>query len=480
MADSQAQGDGGNIIINAGEQIKLEGLSEQGFPSQIVAGLTSENAEGMGGTIEINAGELVLDDVAFISSNTVNNTIGSAGSITVNVDNLRISNNAFINVFTGNDFDGGSITINAQTLDLLSGGKILAATDGKGNAGNINLNISDRIRIDNGIESSAELVDFGESSQLLNDLQEFSSGIYANATENATGSGGNINIGMLPGQAPLSFLITNDAQIIVSSEGTGNGGNIFLRSQALELDNNATISASTAFGQGGEITLELTDDLALNNNSSISAEAFNDADGGNLNIDTRFIIAFPNGNNDILASADQGQGGNITINAESLLGIRERLPSDSTNDIDASGSVDGKVIINTPDVDITKELVETPQNVVEPEQTVAQACRSDYASRTGKDNGIAQRTGGLTIEGKGGVPPEPIEPLNSDNILVDGQVTNPSPQTQHPEIKPIKTSKGDIFPARGIVKTEDGRIILTAYPTNSNTNRIPHGSTNCS
>ena len=46
------------------------------------------------------------------------------------------------------------------------------------------------------------------------------------------------------------------------------------------------------------------------------------------------------------------------------------------------------------------------------------------------------------------------------------------------DIKPIKTSIGDIYPARGIVKTEDGRVILTAYPTDNIDTRTPYGAAN--
>ena len=476
LADSQATGNGGDITITAKEQIVLEGFQEQGFPSQIVAGLTRENAEGTGGNIVIDARELILKDVAFISSNTTRNSIGSAGDITLNVDSLRLSENAFVNVFTSNDFDSGSITINAQTLDLLSGGKILAATDGQGNAGNINLNISEQITIDNSTTSSARFVDFGENSQLLNDLQSFPSGIYANATVNATGNSGSIRIGMFPEQAPENFNI-NNAQIIVNSDGTGSGGNVFIRSNSLSLDGNATISASTAFGQGdniGNINLEIAENLVLRDRSLISAEAINLADGGNIKIDANFIVAFPNGNNDIIANAQQGTGGNIQINAQSLFGIQERSLSDLTNDINASSEVDGLdgiVTITTPDINPLQGATELPRNVIEPQQTTAQACKA-------KQENVAQN--GLTIKGKGGIPPKPTEPFIADPILVNGQTSTQKPQAHYPDIKSIKTSQGDIYPARGIIKTEDGGFILTAYPTDGIDTRTPQISANCS
>jgi hypothetical protein len=45
-------------------------------------------------------------------------------------------------------------------------------------------------------------------------------------------------------------------------------------------------------------------------------------------------------------------------------------------------------------------------------------------------------------------------------------------------IAPVHTSQGDIIPAQGIVVTEDGRMILSAYSTESNS-RVPQGSANC-
>lgn len=159
-----------------------------------------------------------------------------------------------------------------------------------------------------------------------------------------------------------------------------------------------------------------------------------------------FIVASSNQNSDILASAEEARGGGrITIDAEGVFSIQVRPQSDRTNDIDASGGVDGEVTINTPNVDVTRRLVETPQNIVEPEQTTAQACRSDR---------LAGQSGGLTIKGQGGVPAEPIEPFIADSILVNGQTGTQNEQAQYLDFKPIPTSMGDITPARGVIVTE--------------------------
>jgi len=91
------------------------------------------------------------------------------------------------------------------------------------------------------------------------------------------------------------------------------------------------------------------------------------------------------------------------------------------------------------------------------------------------------------IKGKGGIPPRPVEILTSDNILVNEQISvrdleeirSAGRQVQNTETKPIKTNSGDIFPARGIIKTVDGEIILTSYPNDNNNFRSSYFAANC-
>ncbi len=151
------------------------------------------------------------------------------------------------------------------------------------------------------------------------------------------------------------------------------------------------------------------------------------------------------------------------------MGLEEGEANDGngTNDIDASGTVDGVVDINSPNSDAIEGATQLPNNPVEIGETVTEACVSNGG--TGGNN--------LVVTGKGGIPPEPIEPLVSDSIHVNGETTqaaSPQPAT----IKPIKTSKGNIIPAQGVEIRENGEVILTAYPT-SNNSRTPQIPTSC-
>jgi large exoprotein involved in heme utilization and adhesion len=135
--------------------------------------------------------------------------------------------------------------------------------------------------------------------------------------------------------------------------------------------------------------------------------------GGNIDINSQFIVAFPNGNNDITANAFNGNGGNINITTEGIFGIEERPLNDSTNDINASSefALDGSVNINTSSINPVQGATELPSNIVEAEQTAAQTCS---AGRGTANNGLA-------IAGKGGVPPAPDTPLNSENIIISSE-----------------------------------------------------------
>ena len=395
--------------------------------------------------------------------------LGNAGNIKITTDSLSLTNDAFLNTSTDGQGNAGTVEINATSVAVDSGSEIRSETSGQGNGGNVIINASDSLSVD-GIGSD------GNGSAIL-----------ARSFREAEGSGGNINI------TTDSLSVTNQAEVNVSSSARGSGGNITVEANSIELDR-GTLEAETRLGEGGNITLGINDNLIMREESLISAQAFEKANGGNINIDAEFIIAFPSqiNGNDIIARAEQGQGGNIKITAESVFNIKEReaIDGNGTNDIDASSEfgLDGNVSIFTPDTNILQADIELPNNVVEPETLGANAC----------SGGGETEASSFTVKGKGGVPPVPTEPFMADPLIPDGKPITMKEETdltsllveeieqgqENPnyipaEIKPIKTSIGDIYPARGVIKTEDGRIILTTYPTDNVNTRTPHNSANC-
>ena len=467
-------GNGGNIIVNATDFVDISGIGLNQLDIPDLSG-DPENQTGLIPTADFSSG---------LIANTELGANGNAGNITVTTDSFRVVDGGIVNSTTSNPGRGGNIAINANQFEAIDGGQVLTTSIGNsGDAGNIKINVTEGIDIigeDPNFEARlARANQFGsiQGGRVIVENQGAASGIFANTSEDSSGKGGNIEIGIFElsneelvlnkANFTQNITLSNGGTISATSQGQGAGGNIILFAENISLSDNSQIVAETNFPQSvdivtSEINLSILNDLFLRDNSSISARAFDEADGGNLEIDARFIVAFPNGNNDILASAQQGQGGNIIINAESLFGIQERTLNNSTNDINASSGIsglDGIVSISTPDVNPVRGTVELPSNIVTPEQTTQQACEA---------NRELVAKSGLNIEGKGGIVPDPGEPLDSLNVYVNGESTSAEAIPA-----PVETAQGKIQPARGILVTDTGEIILTPYRTDNAGNRIP-------
>jgi len=446
-----SQGNAGAINITAAGDIAIDGEGSLGFPSGITGGVTS-SAVGDAQGITISSTNFSLTNGGRVGASTFSQgnagaiDITATGNITVDGEDSNGFSSGVSNRVNPNALgDGGGVTISTANLSLTNGGRIDTSTVGQGNAGAINIIATDNIMVD------------GENSQ------GFPSNVASQVFPGAVGDAGGVII------STTNLSLTDNGTIDVSSLGEGSAGNIIIDADNINLSDLGNIETTTQSptGVSGIINLEVAENIILGNDSSISAQAFDEANGGNINIDTGFIIAFLNGNNDIIASAEGGNGGNINISAESLFGIEERPLNSSTNDINASSefSLDGNITITTLSIDPLQGATELPNNVVKVEQSIQQACRPSQGSATRNV---------LNITGKGGVVPSPTLPLNSLNVTVEGKndLTANIPA-------PIVTSIGKIQPARGIRVNESGMVSLTAYRTNSSGERLKSDFVNC-
>ena len=496
VSSSAGQGNAGNVNIIAGGDVSFEGMNNNdsnGITTSIVP-LPTTLAEGFtlereGGDISIRANSFSLTNGSQIVSSTLG--IGNAGNISIDVDNGVVLDgirrtNTFpsglqSNVESEAIGNGGVIEIESRNLSITDGAQIqtvvrgsnASQAGGNGIGGNINIDVEETLRV----EGFSETVN-------INGLDNNSTSLVSSGLgSGATGQSGNIAI------RAGSLSLTEGGQILSNTLGGGGAGNI-----TVDVENDVVLDgtgqgirsgeittlpsgffssvAEFAIGNGGNIDLTLGDRLILRQNSIISAEAFNDGNGGNINIDSNFVVAFPNetpeNGSDIIANAASGDGGNINITAESLFGIveREALVGNGTNDIDARSDfgLDGSISISTPDLNPIERAAELPTNLVEQEQTTAQACAND--------RGTAARNS-FTIKGKGGVVPDPALPLNSLNPV------NSETDAASDIPAPIETASGKIQLARGIEITESGEVRLVAYRTNDAGDRIREIKPNC-
>ncbi|MBW4431577.1 MAG: S-layer family protein [Pelatocladus maniniholoensis HA4357-MV3] len=376
------QGNGGNIEINASDSVSLSGsnsfftaiASSSGNAGNIIintpsfsisndAGInTSTSGQGSAGNIIINAANSVSVNSASsllastFSDGNAGNIIINAPNATVSFDGVGTSANTSINgesnisgvdvVGTG---QGGDIEIKARSLSVTNGAILSTVTsgftgeNGLPNAGNIEVNASDFVNIDNAVLASRS---FGE------------------------GNAGDINI------TGGSLSVTNGGQLLAETFNKGNAGNITINAPSGTVffdgtDNEGFASSafttvrSGAVGKGGDISinarsLSLTNGGQLNTfvNGASDTEVGGIGNAGNvkLNIsDTTQIIGKSNipQSNDIFArsginsdveSGATGNAGNIEITTGSLFIAAGSQLSSSTF---GKGNA-GNIIINAP------------------------------------------------------------------------------------------------------------------------------------
>ena len=492
---SQAVGNAGDVDITTGSMK----ATNRGFISAGTRG------QGNAGDIEITATEdIILNDsindrfISNVNSRVEQEGMGDAGDITIDAANLSLTGGG-IDVITSGEGDAGNIEITAtEDININSNGfnnGILSVVNqgGVGNAGKINISTSNLSLTGGGAISTATL-DRGNAGDIeitatesvfIRAGETLASGIYTNAL-NDTGNGGNVDIvterltienggAIEVGNIGLSDILDNLGLLNIIDPGTGEPGNIRIEANFISLNDEAKIEAVTRSqtNDTANINLQVAEEITLENNSLISAQALENANGGNLDIDTEFIVAAPSSNSDIIANAERGQGGSIEINAKSIFGIEERFLDDVTNDINASSEfgLSGTVEIDILEVDPSRDSLDVSVAPVETE--VAQICDRNNENKSG-----------LVVTGRGGLPNSPEANLNGGFVLEDWRsdrehsgsdtrLSDDLSQDNRSQTEPIVEAD------RWIVNQQGKVVLVAANSSGDLSNRMAQQSTDC-
>lgn len=339
------------------------------------------------------------------------------------------SNNIFFAEFDVNlpGSPGAQLTLETGKLIVQDGAAVSAATFDRGAGGNLVVKAHD----------SVELIGTAANTQAP-------SGLFTRSV--STGDAGNLTIetGLLT--------VRDGAEVNVSSIGSGNAGNLQLTSRSVRLDNQALISSDTKAGQGN-IFLH-SQDLLLRRGSNITTNATGTASGGNINIDTDVLAALED--SDISANAQDARGGQVIIDVQAFFRTGD---SDITATSELGTQFSGIVELNTPNVDLTRGLVSLPATPVDTE--VVQACSPNGSQASSK----------FVVTGRGGLPPNPSAPLNSDALWIDLDSTNGIAENRArlKEATQLTTFIPEqIVEATGWAINHKGEVVLTASaPTNA-------------
>ncbi len=285
---------------------------------------------GNGGDINLRVGSLSLTNGAQVSASLFGR--GEAGNININAREAavfdgessdRSSSGVFSSVWPRAVGSGGDINLTAGSLSLTNGAQVSASTSGRGNAGNVNIDVGEAA------------VFVGGSSDRL------SSGGFIEVCATALGNGGSLNL------AVGSLSLTTGAQVSASTFGRGEAGRVTIDARDAIFfqgvsDSGASSGAYSrvevgAVGRAGGINVT-TGSLSVRDGALLSASTFGRGEAGSVRIDARDTISFdgvgsnglPSGAFSRVAEQGVGQGGNLSITAGSLFVTGRALLSAST------------------------------------------------------------------------------------------------------------------------------------------------------
>ncbi len=395
---------------------------------------------GATGSVEVmTTNSLVMEGRAEITTST--NGPGNAGNIDLKARNVSISgtsNEEATGGIAANTFGGGAggrVQITADNLELANQGRIQSGTEGTGDGGGVNIDLTGNLELREGSfilgdsDAAGKATDINITAQDINitgirdasDPDAF--GVFTGIDSSAqdTGSGGNVNI------MAENLRLTDNATISTSSTDIGsNAGSISIKVSDSILIENGTVTTEAEQADGGNITLMAPDTIRLSNSQiNTSVGGGPTTVGGNINIDPQFVILK---NSQIVANAFQGQGGNINITAGALL-------ADPTSVIDASSDfgIDGNVEINSPDINIIEGTLELPASFLNVQSLLSTRC----ASRTTKPvSSFFVTNGGLPLG------PDTLIPAGVTGVGINSGGSD-SPQSDHSDEIPellVRTS----------------------------------------
>ncbi len=489
VAATLTKGKSGTLTVTASKSVELIGTSADGSSASTLS--TQTEGSGDAGVLKIVTGQLILRDGAQILASTfdkgrggvleiiasefvqvIGGTLnfptglqstsegsGDAGSLSITTEKLIIRDGGQVAAATLGEGKGGKLTVIASQLVELSGSKpeaeapsgLFTRTEGPKDAGELRV-VTGKLIVRDGARVEANTLGAGRGGTLdvtASDSVEvigttpdsqFGSGILAQS--NASGAAGDLRI------TTGELIVRDGAQVSVSSDGTGKAGDLKVTANFIRLDNQGELIAETASGQGGNITLNVKDVLLMRHGSRISTTAGTaklGGDGGNIGIDSLFIVAVPKENSDITANAYTGKGGNINITTQGIYGLEFRPRLTPFSDITASSEfgVNGNVQINTSGIDPNRGLNNLP---VEPVTTeVAEDCQGQ-----GKPGSVA-----FFNTGKGGLAPNPYEPKSSSNLWEDVSISTSGTAN-------FTSPSQTIVEAQSWIVNEKGEVVLVA------------------
>ncbi|MDJ0573622.1 MAG: filamentous hemagglutinin N-terminal domain-containing protein [Xenococcaceae cyanobacterium MO_234.B1] len=263
------EGSGNNLVLNRDFSIDL---SNRPVGLQVPDGKTLAL---MGGDVILSGGNLTAAEgnielwavndglVSIIDSNGQLQI--ETGQEPLTYGNIQFSQAASVD---GSGNRGGEIQLQGQNITVQDGSVILTETLGNGLGGTLKVRGTESVKVE-GISA----------------LSPIFSGLIADVAPGATGNGGNVII------ETDSLQVTDGGQISSGTFGVGNAGTLTVKAQNIKISGGSPFGPSGLFtpvalgarGNGGDLTIE-TSSLEITDAGQITSQTFGFGNSGNVTI----------------------------------------------------------------------------------------------------------------------------------------------------------------------------------------------------
>ncbi|MEO8325993.1 MAG: filamentous hemagglutinin N-terminal domain-containing protein, partial [Nitrospirota bacterium] len=356
---------GGDIVLNVGGNLELRGGNIDGKnPFGSFSGIKTFAFGGSGnaGNISVNADKVIVNG-EWLGMFSASFSKGNTGNIRLRANSLEMVGKdptadrppPFITTLTFGDGQGGDVDINIGSGNIfLDNGSISASTIGSGSGGNVKVEAKNLQMINGSIVQTGtfSLGNAGKTSIFLSENLDIRSGSFIGSLVDVScmepcGAAGNLKVearditiqGVQNAINPLSspeftgirtrsvaesggtvdifgknLHISDNGVIRSASIGSERAGNISINlKENLELDNKGQLLA-TAEGSGnaGDITV-LAKNINLSRDSSVKAESTSTGNAGSIQLKADDTILIKRST--VTTKAENALGGNIKLTA---------------------------------------------------------------------------------------------------------------------------------------------------------------------
>ena len=488
---SAGQGNSGNINVLVEGDIRIDGLgspANTGFDSSASSGTV-----GNTGNIRIEGQNLFIQDGRFPAIRTDVLGRGDSGNIEIQLDeSLVVSGDSVIatDLREGGVGNAGDIIVDAQNIVVENDAAIsssitpsrLGLPGGQGTGGNIFLKGRDSIVLSRGIlQSVAGRDSIGTAGDITLEtpnlvVENFSA--VATVTFNES-QGGDIRI-------ISDQVLVQESSFLSQAEGLGPAGDIEIISDERLTVSAGDISASSDAAGEGDIDID-TGIAFFNQGSLLSTSVFDSTGGGgNITINADALVLLED--SDVLANAEFGPGGIITINSPAFLatlfdsgqatpvgrnpGSFAPFRGNNRVDISADSAAGEAGTVSLPNLVTDEGLNELPIDRIDPSNLIDQRCDLLVSQQTQEDNQFV-------VIGRGGLPTTPNESLSDESLIedlgptIEGGIAYPIIDDSQQTVAADPDSNSDlglqvISEPQGWARNSEGRLVLYSKAPSAN------------